>query len=147
MINLPILMPLNERSLDLFLERWAKAGKLGSVDICRCNNKEKKAMATYKQLLAQKQALEAQIAEVRATEVNGVIDQIRALMEQYGLSLEDIQGKRRRGRPAGSGVAKEVKEPLPPKFRDPKSGKTWSGRGRTPAWLGKNPNRFLIAQE
>ncbi|SDC54325.1 H-NS family DNA-binding protein [Cupriavidus sp. YR651] len=104
-------------------------------------------MATYKQLLAQKEALEAQLAEVRANEVAGVIEQIRTLMEQYGLSLEDIQGKRRRGRPAGSGVAKAAKEPLPPKYRDPKSGKTWSGRGRAPAWLGKNPNRYLIAEE
>lgn len=104
-------------------------------------------MATYKQLLAQKEALEAQLAEMRANEVSGVIEQIRTLMEQYGLSLEDIQGKRRRGRPAGSGAAKAAKEALPPKYRDPKTGKTWSGRGRAPAWLGKNPNRFLIAEE
>ena len=27
------------------------------------------------------------------------------------------------------------------------TGKTWSGRGRQPAWLGKNPNKFLIAEE
>lgn len=103
-------------------------------------------MATYKQLLAQKEALEAQLAEVRANEVSGVIDQIRTLMEQYGLSVEDMQGKRRRGRPAGSGAAVAAKEPLPPKYRDPKTGKTWSGRGRMPAWLGKNPKRFLIEE-
>lgn len=104
-------------------------------------------MATYKQLLAQKEALEAQLAEVRSTEVAGVIEKIQSLMAEFGLSLEDIQGKRRRGRPAGSGAAKAAKEPLPPKYRDPKTGKTWSGRGRAPAWLGKNPNRFLIAEE
>ncbi|SPA22017.1 Histone-like nucleoid-structuring protein H-NS [Cupriavidus taiwanensis] len=104
-------------------------------------------MATYKRLLAQKEALEAQLAEARSTEVAGVIEQIHALMEQYGLSVDDIVGKRRRGRPAGSGAAKAAKEPLPPKYRDQKTGKTWSGRGRTPAWLGKNPNRFLIAEE
>lgn len=104
-------------------------------------------MATYKQLLAQKEALEVQLAEVRANEVASVIDQIRALMQQYGLTVEDIQGKRRRGRPVGSGAAKADKEPLPPKYRDPKTGKTWSGRGRAPAWLGKNASRFLIAAE
>lgn len=103
-------------------------------------------MATYKQLLAQKEALEAQLAEVRAAEVEGVIEQIRTLMEQYSLSIEDIQGKRRRSHPAGSGAAKVAKEPLPPKYLDPKSGKTWSGRGRAPAWLGKNLNRFLIEE-
>lgn len=105
-------------------------------------------MATYKQLMAQKEALEAQLAEVRATEVAGVIEKIRSLMAEFGLTPEDIEGKRRRGRPAGSGAAKAAtKEPLPPKYRDPKTGKTWSGRGRTPAWLGRNPNRFLIADE
>ncbi|AZG13792.1 H-NS histone family protein [Cupriavidus pauculus] len=104
-------------------------------------------MATYKQLLAQKEALEAQLVEMHASEVAGVIERIRALMDEYGLSVDDIAGKRRRGRPAGSGATKVAKEPLPPKYRDPKTGKTWSGRGRTPAWLGKNPNRFLIAEE
>lgn len=103
-------------------------------------------MATFKQLLAQKEALEAQLAEMRATEVAGVIEQIRTLMEQYGLSIEDIDGRLRRGRPVGSGTANAAKQPLPPKYLDPKSGKTWSGRGRAPAWLGKNPSRFLIAE-
>ena len=31
------------------------------------------------------------------------------------------------------------------KYRNPKTGETWSGRGRSPAWLaGKNRERFLI---
>ena len=37
-------------------------------------------MATYQDLLAQKQALEAKIEEARSTEVAGVIEQIRELM-------------------------------------------------------------------
>lgn len=49
--------------------------------------------------------------------------------------------------PAGSGAAKAAKEALPPKYLDPKTGATWSGRGRAPAWLGEYPNRFLIAEE
>lgn len=103
-------------------------------------------MATYKQLMAQKEALEAQLAEVRANEVAGVIERIRSLMAEFGLTAEDIAEKRRRGRPAGTGAAAAEKKPLPPKYRDPKTGKTWSGRGRAPAWLGKNPNRFLISE-
>lgn len=102
-------------------------------------------MATYKELMAQKQALEARLEEVRTNEVSGVIEQIQALMAEYGLTVDDIT-KRRRGRPAGSSAGKPKSE-LPPKYRDPKTGKTWSGRGRAPAWLGKNPNRFLIAEE
>ncbi|AEI82465.1 histone-like nucleoid-structuring protein H-NS (plasmid) [Cupriavidus necator N-1] len=104
-------------------------------------------MATYKELIVQKQALEAQIEEARATEVASVIEQIRGLMSQYGLSPEDVAPRRRRGRPAGTASAPAEKEPLPPKYMDPKTGKTWSGRGRAPAWLGKRPERFLIPQE
>ena len=101
-------------------------------------------MATYEELMAKKKALEAHLEEVRANEIAGVIDQIQNLMAEYGLTVDDIT-KRRRGRPAGSGA--KTKSALSPKYRDPKTGKTWSGRGRAPSWLGKNPNRFLIAEE
>lgn len=104
-------------------------------------------MTTYEELLAQKQALETQIEEARANEVPGVIEQIRELMLRYELSPEDIAPRRRRGRSAGRSTAAVEKAPLPPKYMDPKTGKTWSGRGRTPAWLGKRPERFLIPQE
>lgn len=104
-------------------------------------------MATYKELLAQKEALEAQLAEMRSSEIASVIERIQGLMTEYGLTVDDIAAKRRRGRPSGSGAAVALKAALPPKYRDPKTGKTWSGRGRVPAWLGKNPNRFLIGEE
>jgi len=105
-------------------------------------------MATYKQLMAEKEALEAKLAEVRASEVAGVIEQIQTLMAEYELTVDDITTKRRRGRPvagAGKGVAKK-KPALPAKYMDPKTGATWSGRGRAPAWLGKNRTRFLIPE-
>ncbi|UXU90007.1 H-NS family nucleoid-associated regulatory protein [Burkholderia sp. S-53] len=37
---------------------------------------------------------------------------------------------------------------LPPLYRDPKTGATWSGRGRAPAWLAgaKDRSKFLIAK-
>nr|WP_315594230.1 H-NS histone family protein [uncultured Cupriavidus sp.] len=104
-------------------------------------------MATYKQLIAEKAALEAKLVEVRAAEVSGVIEKIQGLMADYGLTVEDIAAKRRRGRPAKAASDGTAKAALPPKFLDPKTGKTWSGRGRAPAWLGKNPKRFLIAEE
>ncbi|MBB3014211.1 H-NS family nucleoid-associated regulatory protein [Cupriavidus alkaliphilus] len=102
-------------------------------------------MPSYKELIAQKEAIEAQLQEARAGEIAGVIEQIQTWMAEYGLTVDDIV-KRRRGRPAGGGE-KKPKGELPPKYRDPKTGKTWSGRGRAPAWLGKNPRRFLIAEE
>ncbi|KWW32424.1 MULTISPECIES: H-NS histone family protein [Cupriavidus] len=102
-------------------------------------------MATYKQLLAEKTRLEAQLAEVRAQEISNVIAKIQGLMADYDLTVEDLMPRKRRGRPA-TGAKKPVSG-LPPKYRDPKTGKTWSGRGRAPGWLGKNPSRFLISTE
>jgi DNA-binding protein H-NS len=98
-------------------------------------------MPTYKQLLAEKEKLEAQLEQVRETELASVIAQIHGLMEEYGLTADDlVQRKRGRGRKQAQAA------PGVPKYQDPKSGKTWSGRGRAPAWLGKNRERFLIAQ-
>ena len=101
-------------------------------------------MATYKELLAQKTELDARIEEARASEVGAAIEKIRNLMQQYGLTPDDIVHKRR-GRPAGKKKS-EGQQPAA-KYQDPKSGKTWSGRGRAPAWLGKNRDRFLITAE
>ncbi|NUA27794.1 H-NS histone family protein [Cupriavidus basilensis] len=106
-------------------------------------------MATYKQLLAEKEKLETQLAEVRQSEVAGVIEKIQALMAEYELTVDDLAPKRRRGRPAASDkpkAASKEKTSLPPKYMDPKTGATWTGRGRAPAWLGKNRDKFLIPE-
>jgi len=105
-------------------------------------------MATYKELLAEKEALESKLEQMRAVERGAAVDRIQQLMSEYELTVDDIVGKRRRGRPAGSknsAVAKE-KSSLPPKYMNPKTGASWSGRGRAPSWLGKNRTRFLIAE-
>lgn len=78
---------------------------------------------------------------------NGVIKSIKALMMEHGLSLEDLHLKsigyrQNQGKAAGSSV--------PPKYKDPSTGATWSGRGRTPRWLvaaqaeGKSLTDFAI---
>ncbi|MFM0120284.1 H-NS family nucleoid-associated regulatory protein [Paraburkholderia sp. RL18-101-BIB-B] len=47
------------------------------------------------------------------------------------------------GATAGKG---RRKGPQPALYQDPKSGATWSGRGRAPGWLAsvKDRNKFLI---
>lgn len=95
-------------------------------------------MATYKDLLAQKAKLEEQLEAARVAELEAVIQQTRQIVLEYGLTAEDIglssKGKGRSGK----------KSPVAPKYMDPKTGATWSGRGRAPAWIGKNRDRFLI---
>ena len=99
-------------------------------------------MPTYKELKAQMAALTKQAEAVRAAEFQSVVEEIRAKVVEYGITERDIFGGKR-GRPAT-----RVKGPVPAKYRDPKTGATWSGRGRTPAWLKdvKNRDRFLIAE-
>ncbi|MCK4132579.1 H-NS histone family protein [Ralstonia pseudosolanacearum] len=43
-------------------------------------------------------------------------------------------------------VLASKKKAVAPKYQDPKTGATCSGRGPAPAWLDKNRDKFLIAQ-
>ena len=95
-------------------------------------------MATYKELLAQKAKLEEQLESARVKELEAVIQQVRQIVSDYGLTAEDIGLSSRR-----SGATKK-KATVAPKYQDPKTGATWSGRGRAPAWIGKNRDKFLI---
>ena len=94
-------------------------------------------MATYKQLTEQMAKVQAQMAVAREKELAATIEQIKEQIAEYGITAEELgfSSKRSASRKTGG---------LPPKYRDPKSGATWSGRGRAPAWLGKRRDKFLI---
>ena len=91
-----------------------------------------------------------------AKRAQSVLDDIRKLMEKHGLTTADIEAhsstKKPRGRPPGksskSGVkAKAAAKPkLPAKYRNPKTGETWSGWARPPLWIKdvKDRTKFLI---
>ncbi|VWC32067.1 DNA-binding protein [Burkholderia aenigmatica] len=100
-------------------------------------------MATYKELKAQVEALAEKAEAARAAEFQAVVEDIRAKVAEYGITEKDIFGGRR-----GRVAAKKVAAPVEAKYRDPKTGATWSGRGRAPAWIkdAKNRNRFLIQE-
>lgn len=97
-------------------------------------------MATYKELKARAEALAEKAEAARLAEIQSTIDDIRAKVAEYGITEKDIFGGRR------GKSAKQTKAPVEAKYRDPKTGTTWSGRGRAPAWIkdAKNRNRFLI---
>ncbi len=89
-------------------------------------------MATLNELLAQKAALEKQIVDAQREERAAAIAQIKVLMAQYGLTLADLGGRSPAPAPKrGHGSGAKV----PPKYRDPATGATWSGRGLKPRWL------------
>lgn len=83
---------------------------------------------SYKDLLAQREALEQQIAAARKTEVADAVQKIKGLIEAFGLTQDDVfpAAKQKPKREAGS---------VAPKYRDPTTGQTWSGRGKPPNWI------------
>lgn len=92
----------------------------------------------YRALLAQREALEKQIEELRSAERGDAIDWIRDQMALYGMKPEDLAERRGRGPRKQSG-------PVAAKYRDPVSGATWSGRGRAPRWLAEQDrDKFVI---
>jgi len=99
-------------------------------------------MSQYADLRTQIAKLQAQAEEARRVEVGNVVAEIQRQIAEYGLTPQDLgfAAAARRGRPP-------KKAPLPPKYRDPKTGSTWSGRGKPPKWIsGKSRERFLIGQ-
>jgi DNA-binding protein H-NS len=94
-------------------------------------------MATYKQLTAQLEKLHKEVAVAREKEIEQAIVDIKQKIVEYGITAEELGFASKR--------AAAEKTPLPAKYRNPKTGETWSGRGRSPGWLaGKNRERFLI---
>ena len=97
-------------------------------------------MSSYKELLAQREKLEKQIEEAKAREYAEVLNEIKQKMADYGITLAELGGGRGKGGKVGrprAGVA--------PKYRDPVSGNTWSGRGKPPRWIaGQDRDQFLI---
>jgi len=84
-------------------------------------------MASLTELLAQRAALEQQIATTQREERQKAIAQIKTLMSEYGLTAADLNSRPARKAGAGGKVAA--------KFRNKATGETWSGRGLQPRWL------------
>lgn len=98
-------------------------------------------MASYKQLTAQLEKLHKEVAVARDKEIAQAIADIKEKIAEYGITAEELgfTSKRTPGRKPAS------KTNSVPKYRNPKTGETWTGRGRAPGWLtGKNRDRFLI---
>ncbi|CAG9210953.1 H-NS histone family protein [Paraburkholderia caribensis] len=114
-------------------------------------------MATLEIIQARIKKLQSQAEALIAQGAQGALDQIRELMIKHGLTTEDIErrAKARRERErkvrlgvssGKAGIKAAVKGKLPPKYRDPKTGATWSGHARPPAWIKdvKDRSKFLI---
>ena len=98
-------------------------------------------MKTYKELQAQIKELQIEAEKAHRAEVASVIAEIKEKMQEYGITEADLAG---RGA-AKSGKTAKASGTVKPKFRNPATGETWTGRGKPPKWIaGKDRSQFLI---
>lgn len=98
-------------------------------------------MSNYLEYQKQITTLQELAGQARHEEVIEARKQIRELMKKYRLKPADLTQIKDKNLSAAQ------RRSVNAKYRDPASGKTWSGRGRTPRWLdGLNREEFLIPQ-
>ena len=96
-------------------------------------------MTTYAEYVEQIAKLQALAEAARENEINGAIQKIKDLMQQHGVTVDDLTSARR-AKPA------KAKGTVAAQFKNPETGETWTGRGRAPRWLdGKDKEQFRIA--
>jgi len=96
-------------------------------------------MISYKDLLAQREALEQQIQTARKAELVDAVAKVRSLIADYSLTAEDVFPPARSRQGASLGRKVEAK------YRNPTTGETWTGRGKAPKWIAnEDRQKFLI---
>lgn len=99
----------------------------------KLNEKLVQLEKTYR---AERAALEKQISEAQKVHKTEAIAKIRLLMEEHGLSADQLSGGTKARQP-------KTTKTVAPKYRGPE-GQTWSGRGRQPKWVGADKDRYII---
>lgn len=103
-------------------------------------NHEAPNMSSYKELLKQRQDLEQQINEARTRELADAVAKVRTLIAEYELTADDVFPPARARASSGGTGAK-----VAPKYRDPATGQTWTGRGKPPKWIAdQDREQFVI---
>ncbi|MGO4395805.1 H-NS family nucleoid-associated regulatory protein [Variovorax sp. M-6] len=108
---------------------------------------------SYAQIKSAIAKLEKEAAALREAETTKVVAQIRESIATFGLTVEQLFGrgakalKTAAGKALGGGKAVRKGAGIP-KYRHPKTGKTWTGFGKAPGWIAtvRNRDKFLIDQ-
>ncbi|RDU97499.1 H-NS family nucleoid-associated regulatory protein [Trinickia dinghuensis] len=105
-------------------------------------------MPTLESIQTKIKRLQEQAETLKARQATATLDRIVGLMKKSGVTVADIEayvGGKKGGAKAGrKAVARTAAAAV--KYQNPKTGATWSGRGRAPAWIAsaKNRDRFLV---
>jgi DNA-binding protein H-NS len=91
----------------------------------------------YQTLLQKKAELDEKINALLKHEKGDAIAKVQNLVQQYGLMREDLFPPQK---------SKSSKQSIgEPKFRNPETGVTWTGRGKPPKWIeGKDRAAFAL---
>jgi DNA-binding protein H-NS len=95
----------------------------------------------YEEIQAKIADLQAQAEVVKREEKQQAIEACKAMIASYGVTAKDLgldkAPKLKAGPKPGNKIAA--------KYRDPLSGATWSGRGKTPKWInGADRSQYAI---
>lgn len=105
--------------------------------------------ASYDELREAQERLNATIEAKRADARAAGVEKIVALVKEFDLTAEELN-KALTGKVKTKGKAKSTSTPAAPKYRDPVTGSTWTGRGVAPAWIKdvakEDRVQFLIEQ-
>lgn len=97
---------------------------------------------TLEELRIEREKLDRQIAAIEIEEKRKVLDQVRELVKQAGLTMDDVFGRAKKSKRPEAGPAK-YQHPDNPAL-------TWAGVGRKPNWLttelanGKTLDSFAV---
>jgi len=83
----------------------------------------------------------AQMQEAHANQVRTVREKIDAVLKSASLSINEVYPTR------GGKKASGKKGVVAPKYRNPETGETWSGRGRQPVWFAKALKKSGVTAE
>lgn len=105
-------------------------------------------MPTLEAIETKIRRLQEQAEAMRAKKAAVTLDRIVELMSKNGISVADIEayvGNKNSGARHGKPATTRTSS-VAVKYLDPKTGATWSGRGRAPGWIAnaKNRARFLV---
>ncbi|SAK86536.1 histone family protein nucleoid-structuring protein H-NS [Caballeronia fortuita] len=102
-------------------------------------------MTTLSNIEERIRKLQARADAIQKKQAIAAVAKIHSLMKEHGLTIDDLISRGRVG--AGKDSANAALAATG-KYRDPKTGATWSGRGRAPAWIAnaKNRARFLVSE-
>ena len=85
-------------------------------------------MSEYQKLLEKREKLEVEITLARAAERDAAVKEIERLLIEFQITRDELRE-----------IEKKIIQPREaPRYWNPETGATWSGRGRSPKWLDRH---------